>query len=466
MTFRPIDAYTLTDDHSYGWQLRYAVDNFRACIDDRQPCASHAYGGLTAKALPTFATATDQWRHIPIPWMPERGADLLTVRVRLDLATEQGKMRLRIGERVGSTVAVSTGSGQTVTATIDVSGLGAMASAPGQSPVMVCLEFLSERASTIGTVEVVGTINGHQLAIEDSGGTLGSPSATTAGFYEVTLSESEANPQVMIQTITVADHHADFDYDFWLDRSIENDRALRPFSGEAPQTAGPLEPVYPLSKWTIYGWEVEIEGDGDGYEETIRRQVGGGQVALARTVNALTRAGFGAVASTMRWLAAGPVVGDSYGIGVRIGDSADQPVAGALVKHRADCLGYEAVIPFVAVPRVGDGQRVGRTFVVRVLNLTTGAAEQTAEQTLTQDRRVGRSTGYADQTGTGAAAASIEDATSRDLGLQGDDQLVTLHRLAFDFETVPTAGDLIQIRITCTEGHAVIPGVMLREKFA
>jgi hypothetical protein len=464
MTFRPIDAYTLTDDHSYGWQLRYTVDNFRACIDDRQPCASHAYGGLTAKALPTFATATDQWRHIPIPWMPERGADLLTVRVRLDLATAAGSVRLRIGDRVGSTVAVSTGSGQTVTATIDVSGLGAMASAPGQSPVVVCLEFLSERATSIGTVEVVGTINGHQLAINEDTATM--PATPTAGFYEVDLSESEANPHVMIQKITTADHHSDFQFDFWTDRSIENDRALRPFSGEAPQTAGPSEDVYPLSQWTIHGWEVEIEGDGDGYEETVRRQVGGGQVALARTINALTRAGFGAVASTMRWLAAGPVVGDSYGIGVRIGDSADQPVAGALVKHRADCLGFEAVIPFVAVPRVGDGQRVGRTFVIRVLNLTTGAAEQTAEQTLTQDRRVGRSTGYADQTGTGAAASSIEDATSRDLGLQGDDQLVTLHRLAFDYETTPTAGDLIQIRITCTEGHAVIPGVLLREKFA
>lgn len=465
MTFRPIDADTLTDDHAQGWQLRYTVDNFRACIDDRQPCASHAYGGLTAKALPTFATATDQPRHIPIPWMPERGADLLTVRVRLDLATAAGSVRLRIGDRVGSAVAVSTGTGQTVTATIDVSGLGAMASAPGQSPVVVCLEFLSKRASTIGTVEIVGTLSGHQLAIGDAAA-LGSPTTPVAGYYEIELSESEANPQVMIQTIEGADHHADYDFVFWIDRSVADDRSLRAHSGEAPQTAGPLEDVYPLSKWTIYGWEVEIEGDGDGYEETIRRQVGGGQVALARTVNALTRAGFGAVASTMRWLAAGPVVGDSYGIGVRIGDSADQPVAGALVKHRADCLGFEAVIPFVAVPRVGDGQQVGRTFVVRVLNLTTGAAEQTAEQTLTQDRRVGRSTGYADQTGTGAAAASIEDATSRDLGLQGDDQLVTLHRLAFDFATVPTAGDLIQIRITCTEGHAVIPGIMIREKFA
>jgi len=60
MTFKPIDEDTLADDYPFGWQLRYAVDSLRACIDDRQPCGSHAYVGTVAKELPVFSTSSDR----------------------------------------------------------------------------------------------------------------------------------------------------------------------------------------------------------------------------------------------------------------------------------------------------------------------------------------------------------------------------------------------------------------------
>ena len=89
----------------------------------------------------------------------------------------------------------------------------------------------------------------------------GGATGPIAGHYEITLSESAATPFAHVQSVIQADHHSDFDYDFWIDRYIGDDSAFRPFSGEAPQTAGPDEDLYPLTEFTIKGWELEAEGD-------------------------------------------------------------------------------------------------------------------------------------------------------------------------------------------------------------
>ena len=344
MTFYPIDEDTLADDYPFGFQLRYGVDNARACVDDRQPCGSHAYVGTVAKELPTFSTSSDRWRNIPILWYPEEGVATLTARVRLSVSTVAGSMRLRIGERVGSTVALSTGTNQTATATIDVTGLGLSSRTPSQTPIVVGLEFLSGRAAALSDpVELVGTLNGHQLAINDSQNVLGSPTTPTAGHYEITLSESDATPFAHVQSIIEADHHSDFDYDFWIDRYIGDDSAFRPFSGEAPQTAGPDEDLYPLTQFTIKGWELEAEGDGAGLFETERRQVGSGQGAKGRTVNSITVIAQDAVARTMRWPRS-LISPGGYGIGARVADTTNTAIGGAIVTYRADAIGFDVAL--------------------------------------------------------------------------------------------------------------------------
>ncbi len=467
-TFYPIDAYSLADDQPFGWQLRRAVDNARACVDDRQPCGSHAYVGTVAKELPTFSTASDRWRNIPILWYPEEGVATLTARVRLSVATVAGSMRLRIGERVGSTVALSTGTNQTATATIDVTGLGLSSRTPSQTPIVVGLEFLSGRAAALGSptpVELVGTLNGHQLAITDASNILGSPTTPTAGHYEITLSESAATPFAHVQSIIEADHHSDFDYDFWIDRYIGDDSAFRPFSGEAPQTAGPDEYLYPLTQFTIKGWELEAEGDGAGLFETQRRRVGCGQGAQGRTVNSITVIAQDAVARTMRWVACAPISPGGYGISARLADVTDKPIGGAIVTYRADAIGYDVALCYIASPTDGEGVDVSREFEVEVENLTAGGTTSIAT-TLAQDARTARSTGYAYGVGATASSTAVEDWSSLDLGLPGDLELLRVHRFTAGLVTLPTDGDRLLVRIMSNDGNVAVPCLLVRERFA
>lgn len=466
MTFYPIDSATLADDYSFGWQLRYGVSNLRACMDDRQPCGSHAYVGTVAKELPTFSTPSDRYRNIPVLWYPEEGAATLTARVRLQATGADGRMRLRIGERVGADVTVTAGSAQTVTATLDVSDLGLSASTPSQTPVVVGLEFLSARTTpALGTVELVGVLDGLQLAINDGSSILGSPSTPVAGHYEITLSESAATPFAHVQSIIEADHHADFEYDFWIDRDLSGDSALRPFSGEAPQTAGPNESVFSMTQFSVKGWELEVEGDGSPYFETMRRQFGGGQPAMARTVNGITRAAQDAVARTMRWLVCAPIEPGAYGIGARVGDVDDTPIGGAIVAFNPDCLGFDVAVCFIAAPAVGEGTSVTRELTVEIENLTAGGTT-TRVARLTQDRRTARSTGYAYGVGATASSAALEDWSSLDLGLSGDLDLLEIHHFTAGFASTPASGDKLLVRVYAADGNVAVPCLLVRERFA
>ena len=465
MTFKPIDEDTLADDYPFGWQLRYAVDSLRACIDDRQPCGSHAYVGTVAKELPVFSTSSDRWRHIPVLWYPEEGVSTLTARVRLTVNVTSGSMRLRVGDRVGSTVSLSTGT-QTATASIDVSGIGLSASTPSQSPVVVGIEFLSSRVDpALGTVELVGTLNGHQLAINDTSSILGSPSTPVAGHYEMTLSESDATPFAHVQTIIEADHHSDFEYDFWIDRYVGDDAALRPFSGEQPQTAGPQESLFELTTFSVDGWELEAEGDGSAYYESVRRQVGSGQGAMARSVNELNVAAQDAVARTMRWVVCAPTQPGGYGIGARVDNVSDTAIGGGILKYREDALGVDVAICFIAAAREGEGRNVQREFEVEIENLTAGGTT-TRTARLTQDARVGRSTGYAYGVGATASSEALEDWSTLDLGLPVDLGLLEIHRFTAGFVTLPADNDLLLVRVYSSDGNVAVPCLLVRERFA
>lgn len=465
MTFKPIDAYTLADDFPFGFQLRYAVDNARACIDDRQPAGSHAYVGTDPKQIPTFSTPSDRWRNIPVIWFPEAGAATLTARVRASVTGADGLFRLRLGDRVGAAVTVSSGTNQTIQASLDVTGLGLSATTPSESPVIVALEFQSGRAATeLGTVELVGTLSGLQLAINDADSILGSPSAQTAGHYEIEFSESDATPSAHVQTIIPADHHSDFEFDFWIDRDIGADPAFRPFSGEAPQTAGPDEPLYSLTTFTVDGWEIESEGDGANYFGQLRRQFGSGQGALFRSVNTLTSEAQDAVARTMRWLVSAPSQPGAFGIGARVGDVDDTAIGGAIVQYREDSTGFEVAIAFIAAPQDGEGQDVTRRFYLSVTNLTAGGTTVfTADRT--QDRRVGRATGYAYGVGATASSAALEDWSSLDLGLPADARALQVQTFAAGFVSLPTDGDRLLVKVYSEDGNVAVPCLCVREKF-
>jgi len=466
VTFYPVDADTLADDYPFGFQLRYGVDNARACVDDRQPCGSHAYVGTVAKELPTFSTSSDRWRNVPIIWYPEEGVATLTARVRLSVATVAGSMRLRIGERVGSTVALSTGTNQTATATIDVSGLGLSSRTPSQTPIVVGLEFLSGRAAALtDPVELVGTLNGRQLAINDPQSVFGGATGPLAGHYEITLSESAATPFAHVQSVIQADQHADFDFDLWIDRDIGGDSAFRQFFGEAPQTAGPDELLYPLTQFSIKGWELEAEGDGASLFETQRRAVGSGQGAQARTVNSISVIAQDAVARTMRWLACAPIAPGGYGIGARVADATDTAIGGAIVTYRADAIGFDVALAYIASPTDGEGVDVSREFEIEVENLTAGGTTSFAT-TLAQDSRTARSTGYAYGVGATASSTAVEDWSSLDLGLPGDLELLRVHRFTAGLVTLPADGDRLLVRIMSNDGNVAVPCLLVRERFA
>lgn len=457
-TFYPIDSYSTGVDQPYGWQLRRCVENYRACMDDRQPCVAHAYANVSAKGFPVFSTPSDRYLHVPIIWYPERGCDTVTARVDFAIANAGGKVRLRHGDNVGTAVSVTT-SDTTAEVTLDVSGLGR--SADGNTPVILCLEFRSDVGTSSFTVDVLGQTDANILAInETSPGSI----AVGPGHYQLTLSDSTSNPFVHVVHASTATGTGNHDHDFRIDRSLAGDADIPEF----PSGYSSTENVYQMGEWTLKGWELEVDGDASSLLTSLHRSLGSGQRCKAGDVTTLHIEGMRMVGQSMRWLSAGPLVRDQYGFGRRIDATANQNVAGAMTRYNEDMLGVTFSFAMVAFRTEDDETRlIQRTFDVTVENLTS-ASTQTGTLGFSQDERQARASGYANQTGAAVSSAPLENWAQLDMGQVGEEEMLVIREVSVGFADgtfSASAGDLLKITVVCDEGSVAIPCCTIRERF-
>jgi hypothetical protein len=463
-TFYPIDSDSTGADQPFGWQLRRCVENYRACMDDRQPCVSHAYfsGGdpsANVPKYPIFSTPSDRYLHIPIIWYPERGCNTVTARVDFELEDAGGKVRLRHGDNVGTAVSV-TDTDTTAEVTLDVSDVGK--GADGNTPTILCLEFRSDVAASVAfTVNVLGQTNNKILAIEDPGT---SDVVPGPGHYQLELSDSLENPFVHVVHAASAQGQGSHDHDFRVDRSLSGDIEIPEFDVGYSSS----ENVYKMGKWTLKGWELEVDGNASSLLTPLHRSLGSGQRCKAGDVTTLHIEGMRMVGQSMRWLSAGPLVRDQYGFGRRIDATANQNVAGAMTRYNEDMLGVTFSFAMVAFRTEDDDTRLlQRTFDVTVENLTS-ASTQTGTLGFSQDERQARVSGYANQTGAAAASAPLEEYAQLDMGQVGEEEMLVIREVSVGFADgtfSASAGDLLKITVVCDEGSVAIPCCTIRERF-
>ena len=463
-TFYPIDSHSTGEDQPLGWQLRRCVENFRACMDDRQPCVSHAYfpGGTSNVEYPTFSTPSDRYLHIPIIWYPERGCKTVTARVDYLLRFTGGRVRLRWGGLVGESVSVAENS-TSVEVTLDVTELGR--AADGSQPIILCLEFRSDVEDTSSPsalqVDVLGQTDANILAIREI-----TPNSLDLGqgHYQLMLSDSEINPFVHVVHVATAAGTGNHDHDFRIDRSLAGDASIPEF----PSGYSSTESVYRVGEWSLRGWEIEVDGDASTLLHFLHRGLGSGQRCRAADSTTLHIEGMRMVGQSMRWLSAGPLVRDQYGFGRRIGATADQNVAGAMTRYNEDMLGVTFSFAMVAFRTEDDETRLlQRTFDVTVENLTS-ASTQTATLGFSQDERQARTSGYANQTGAAASSAPLETWAQLDMGQVGDEGVLVIREVSVGFGEgtfSASAGDLLKITVVCDEGSVAIPCCTIRERF-
>lgn len=469
-TFYPIDSYSTGEDQPLGWQLRRCVENYRACMDDRQPCVSHSYfsGGdpQNPNQYPAFSTPSDRYLHIPIIWYPERGCKTVTARVEFTVGTQEattsagGRVRLRWGDLVGDSVSVSEGDTY-AEPTLDVTGLGR--AADGSQPIVLCLEFRSDVADSAAfQVDVLGQVDDRILAVDEV--TNNSLPAIGPGHYQLELTDSLENPFVHVTHVREVTGQGGHDHDFRVDRSLAGDIEIP----EHPSGYTSREDVYEMSVWKLKGWEIEVDGDASTLLHFLHRGLGSGQRCRGGDSTTLHIEGMRMVGQSMRWLSAGPLVRDQYGFGRRIGDFANRYVAGAMTRYNEDLLGITFTFAMIAFKTIYDETRLPqRTFDLTVENLTAGGT-QTATLGFTQDERQARASGYANQTGAAVSSNPLQYWAQLDMGQIGDENMLVLREVSVGFADgtfSASAGDLLKITVLCDEGSVAIPCCTIRERF-
>lgn len=431
-----VDDGLADDDATASSLIPFLIrDNLISSMRERMPHCTHVYPDESKiqMSAPTVSTHPDEWWGIPF-WVPvPRGADSVGVRIRYEVATANVKVRLRvIGGAIGTASTLSTTGSVTLSSEITAS----LRSDGTSRHALVMLSFQSQQGSSIATVTSSITDSGergfaHTLTV--------SSGSVAAGSY---IKGSDGNTYV-------GSLSAGTDATVWPAR----------FPGSAQFFTGT---VYDLGAITLHSIGIEVKPHAstlNGFLIPSTKSMTVGKPMQFETLQNLASSAWEVYSMAAQWYSCRPTPGTLTSF-FGVSSAASAPVAGALLKRRADSVGVEVVVLFITDTRT---VRTGSVDVT-IQNRTASTTETTTVASAVNTRAFENPhTALAANIGGFSDGYGTTDWASQDLIREEEAEMLSVIERVIPWPSGTSVGDVLEVSVAINENIQHVFGASLRE---